>query len=125
MLGILYVMLGGAVGSAARLLVGRAMAVWLGAGYPWGTLTVNIVGGFLMGVLAGSLARMSVPGENVRLLLGVGVLGGFTTFSSFSLDFVTLVERGQTAAALGYAVLSFAGAIAALWSGLMLVRAVA
>ncbi|MFZ5795413.1 MAG: CrcB family protein, partial [Pseudomonadota bacterium] len=81
---LILVMAGGALGSAARLLVGRATLAGFGPNFPYGTLTVNLVGGLAMGVLAGILARHP-NSEAWRLLLGVGVLGGFTTFSSFSL----------------------------------------
>ncbi len=121
---LLYVMVGGAVGSGARYLTGRAMTALLGAGYPFGTLAVNLVGGLLMGVLVGVLARNAAP-EGWRLLLGVGVLGGFTTFSSFSLDVVTMAERGAPGLALGYILVSVIGSIAALFAGLSAVRAVA
>ena len=121
---LLYVMVGGAVGSGARYLTGRAMTALLGAGYPFGTLAVNLVGGLLMGVLVGVLARNASP-EGWRLLLGVGVLGGFTTFSTFSLDVVTMIERGALGLALGYILVSVIGSIAALFAGLSAVRAVA
>lgn len=121
---LLYVMVGGAVGSGARYLTGRAMTALLGAGYPFGTLAVNLVGGLLMGVLVGVLARNAAP-EGWRLLLGVGMLGGFTTFSSFSLDVVTMAERGAPGLALGYILVSVIGSIAALFAGLSAVRAVA
>lgn len=121
---LLLVMAGGAVGSAARYLTGRVMGAWLGLDYPWGTLTVNLVGGFLMGVLVGILARNNA-GEGWRLLLGVGALGGFTTFSAFALDVVVLAERGAMASAALYAIASVVGAIVALFAGLSLVRAVA
>jgi len=119
------VMLGGALGAGARHLVGRLTMALFGAGFPWGTLTVNLVGGLAMGLLAGSVMRLGANGEAWRLFLGVGVLGGFTTFSSFSLDVVTLAERGATGLALGYALASVAGAIAALVAGLALARAAA
>ena len=96
---LLLVMLGGAFGAGARHLVGRATLAWLGAGYPWGTLAVNLLGGFAMGLLAGGLFRFGDHGEQWRLLLGVGVLGGFTTFSAFSLDIVNMIERGDWIAA--------------------------
>ena len=121
---LILVMAGGALGSAARFLVGRATLARLGPDYPFGTLTVNLVGGFAMGLLVGILARHSA-GENWRLLLGVGVLGGFTTFSSFSLDVVSLIERGDLATALGYTLLSVVGAIVALFLGLSLTRVAA
>ena len=121
---LILVMAGGALGSAARFLVGRATLSAFGPTFPYGTLTVNIVGGFAMGLLAGTLARYS-PGENWRVLLGVGVLGGFTTFSAFSLDVVTLLERGALATALGYALLSVIGSVVALFAGLSLMRVAA
>lgn len=118
-------MFGGAFGSAARHLVSRATLALIGPGYPWGTLVVNVTGGFAMGVLAGLLARFGQGGEQWRLLLGVGVLGGYTTFSTFSLDAMVLIERGDWASAIGYAVASVIGAISALTLGLMVARAIA
>ncbi len=96
-----------------------------GPGYPWGTLTVNLIGGLLMGALVGVLARATMPQEDVRLLLAVGVLGGFTTFSAFSLDVVTLLQRGDWALALGYALVSVVGSVVALFGGLALARVAA
>ena len=87
MFNLLFVMLGGAIGAGARHLTGKLMLGWLGPDYPWGTLTVNIVGGLLMGLLIGTLARINA-GEPWRLFLAVGVLGGYTTFSSFALKIV-------------------------------------
>ncbi len=124
MLPLLYVMVGGAVGSGARYLTGRAMLSLLGPDYPFGTLAVNLIGGLLMGVLVGVLAR-NTASETWRLLLGVGVLGGFTTFSAFSLDFVTMIERGAIGVAFGYVLVSVIGSVAALFAGLSAVRAVA
>jgi CrcB protein len=121
---LLFVMVGGAVGSGARYLTGRAMLSLLGPDYPFGTLAVNLVGGLLMGVLVGVLARTSAS-ETWRLLLAVGVLGGFTTFSAFSLDVVSLIERGAVGVALGYVLVSVIGSIAAVFAGLSAVRAVA
>jgi CrcB protein len=120
---LLLVMAGGAVGAGARHLVGRATLVLFGPGVPWGTLTVNLVGGLLMGLLAGTLARTG-GSETWRLLLGTGVLGGFTTFSAFSLDVVTIAERGQLGVAALYVLASVAGAIVALVGGLALARTV-
>ncbi len=118
-------MLGGAIGSGARYLVGRfALTTW-GPGFPWGTLAVNLIGGLLMGLLAGALARLEQGGEPWRLLIGVGVLGGFTTFSAFSLDTIQLIERGDWGLALTYVVISVVGSLAALVIGLNAARAVA
>jgi CrcB protein len=122
---LLLVMFGGAIGSGARYLTGRATLGWFGPNYPWGTLAVNLIGGFLMGVLVGSLARIDQGGENWRLLIGVGVLGGFTTFSAFSLDAMTMIERGDWIPMLGYVLVSVIGSIAALAIGLQLTRTLA
>lgn len=122
---LFLVMLGGAVGAGARHLTGRTTLAAFGPGFPYGTLAVNLIGGFAMGLLVGVLARMAVPGENWRLLLGVGVLGGFTTFSAFSLDVVNMIQRGDLGIALFYVLLSVVGAIVALFAGLSLVRVAA
>ncbi len=125
---LLLVMAGGALGAGARHLFGRWTLAAFGRDYPYGTLGVNLIGGLLMGLLIGVLARTS-GGEPVRLLLGVGVLGGFTTFSAFSLDVVTMIERGALVPALLPALLyvaaSVIGSIVALFAGLTLVRSVA
>jgi len=121
---LLLVMAGGALGAGGRHLAGRAMLALFGAGFPFGTLAVNLAGSLLMGVLAALVGR-GIVGEPARLFLAVGVLGGFTTFSAFSLDAVLLAERGQIALAGGYVLLSVAGSIAALVAGLSLTRAVA
>ena len=121
---LLLVMIGGALGSGARFLTSRAMIAWLGPDFPYGTLAVNLVGGLLMGLLVGTLARTG-GSEDWRLFVGVGVLGGFTTFSAFSLDLVTMLDRGAVAVAMGYALASVIGAAIALFAGLTLARSVA
>jgi CrcB protein len=129
----LYVAAGGAAGSWLRYLVGRAWTQAIGpvaaSAFPWATLTVNVVGSFAMGLLAGWLARFGSPhavsGEAWRLLLGVGMLGGFTTFSSFSLEFALLVERGTIGTAAAYAGVSLLAGFAGLFTGLHLMRALA
>jgi len=118
-------MLGGAFGAGARHLTGRAALAWFGPGYPWGTLAVNLIGGLLMGALAGTLARLGQGGEQWRLLIGVGVLGGFTTFSAFSLDVMNMLERGDWGLALGYVLVSVIGSVGALALGLGVARALA
>ena len=115
---LLLVAAGGAVGSLARYGVGLAAARWLGAGFPWGTLMVNVAGGLAMGLLA---ARVSPEHEQLRLLLGVGVLGGFTTFSAFSLETVRLMEQGAASAAL-YVIASLVLSVGACWLGYSLGR---
>lgn len=121
MVNLILVMAGGAAGAGMRYLAGQALP---GARFPWATLTVNLIGGLLMGLLAGALAKR-IAGDPARLLLGVGVLGGFTTFSAFSLDIVAMIERGSLGLALGYAVASVVGSVLALAAGLAAVRAIA
>lgn len=122
--GLFPVMIGGAIGAGARHLVGQAMLARLGPGFPWWTLSINIAGSLLMGLLIGGLARGSYGGDTARLFFGVGVLGGFTTFSSFSMEFWLLFERGETAQAASYVFASVVGAILACGLGLLIVRQV-
>jgi len=120
------VALGGAIGAACRHLANAGALRLFGPGFPVGTLAVNIVGGLLMGLLAGSLAlRYAGGGQGLRLFLGTGILGGFTTFSAFSLDAVALWQRGDPALASAYVIASVALSIAALLAGLSLARAFA
>ncbi len=120
-LSILLVGIGGAGGAGGRFLVGRGMAALSGPamGWPAATLAINIGGSLAMGVLTGVLAR-SGPAEPWRLLLGVGVLGGFTTFSAFSLELAQLIRDGATVAAALYALASVGGGLGALFLGLWL-----
>jgi CrcB protein len=122
---LLLVMLGGAAGAGLRYEVGRWSINRIGTSYPWATLIVNLVGGLLMGVLAGAIMAEGRAERSLWLLLGVGVLGGFTTFSAFSLDVFYLVERGQVVAALSYVLASVIGSILLLLLGYSLARAVA
>jgi CrcB protein len=121
-----YVALGGAIGALLRYQSGRLMTHWLGpnvvTAFPWATLTVNVVGSLVMGALAGFLARHGQGGEQWRLFVGVGVLGGFTTFSSFSLELMLLIERGQAFQALTYALVSVLAGLTALYIGLIIMR---
>ncbi|MCG6120505.1 MAG: fluoride efflux transporter CrcB [Blastomonas sp.] len=115
------VMAGGALGAALRFH-GTLLTVRLGhANYPFATLWINVLGGLAMGVLA-ALALRGHVSEPVRLLLGVGVLGGFTTFSAFSLEMFQLIERGQIIAGLGYALLSVGLSFGALAAGFIVTR---
>lgn len=125
----LLVGLGGAAGSMARYGVGLVAqrlapgAAWPNPLWPWATLTVNLVGGLLMGLLVGWLAQRGGAGqENLRLFGAVGVLGGFTTFSAFSLEVVLMVERRQFGLAAAYVAVSVLVAVAALMVGLMVAR---
>lgn len=118
---LIPVMIGGALGAGARHLVGAAMLARLGPGYPWWTLSINIVGGFFMGLFAGVLARTG-GSEQLRFFIGVGILGGFTTFSAFSLEAWRMIETGQMLTAVGYALASVIGSVAALGLGIGLAR---
>jgi CrcB protein len=114
---------GGALGAVARLGATALAARLAGAGFPWGTLSVNVVGSLAMGVAAGLLLeRAGDLSHRAAPFLMTGVLGGFTTFSAFSLDALTLIERGRTAAALAYAGGSVALSLLALWAGISAVR---
>ena len=120
MIPLLQVALGGALGASGRYLTGVLVARLVGPGFPWATLAVNVLGSFAMGVVVVVLAQGS--GQRVAPLLMTGVLGGFTTFSAFSLDAVTLYERGQTELSLLYVAGSVILSVAALFSGLLIAR---
>ena len=119
------VFVGGGLGAVARYAVGLGVGRAGLTGWPYATLGVNVVGGLLMGLLAGILAHRGGEGaEGWRLALGVGVLGGFTTFSAFSLETALMVERRQLVSAGGYALMSVVLCVAAVFAGLMLTRRV-
>ena len=120
--GILYVALGGAIGASARYGLGMWLFKFTGPGFPWGTLAANVLGGLLMGLLVGWLALKVSGGEHLRLLLGVGALGGFTTFSSFSLEAMLMIERKSYGLAAGYISSSVVLSIVALFVGLVMAR---
>ena len=120
--GLLYVALGGALGASGRHLLGMATLKTFGPDYPYGTMAANIIGGFLMGLLAGWLALKVSGGTNLRLFLGVGLLGGFTTFSAFSLDAFLMYEKKAYGALLSYVGGSVILSIGALMFGLILAR---
>lgn len=123
---LLLVAAGGAVGACARHVVNRAALRLAGPDFPWATLFVNVAGSLAMGLLAGWLARRSGAGATeLRLFLATGILGGFTTFSAFSLDVVTLWQRGTGAMTAGYVIASVALSIAAIFAGLWMVRGAA
>lgn len=119
---LLAVALGGAVGASGRHLVSRAMVHLLGPGFPWGTLLVNVLGSLLMGVLIELAAQRLDLSNEMRAFLFVGILGGFTTFSTFALDAVTLYERGALGPAFVYVLGSVTLAICGLFMGLALMR---
>ncbi len=122
----LFVALGGGIGALLRYQAGRWMTHWLGApvmsAFPFATLAVNTLGSLLMGVLAGWLMKQGPGEDHLRLLLGIGLLGGFTTFSAFSLEMVLLIERGQFLFAGLYALLSIGLGVTGLLVGLSLTR---
>lgn len=121
---VFYVAIGGAFGSVARYLTGLWFGRLFGTGFPWATLTVNIVGSFVMGLLVAAMAQAWSPPAEVRAFLTVGILGGFTTFSTFSLDVAMMLERGELGVAAAYMLSSLIVGIGGLFAGLYLVRMV-
>ena len=117
------------LGAWLRYQTGRLFLTALGpvaaTAFPWATLTVNVLGSAAMGVLVGWMARHGGGGEHWRLLLGVGVLGGYTTFSSFALEFAQFIERGAPGLAVAYVAASLVAGFAALFAGLWLMRVAA
>jgi CrcB protein len=125
MFSIFLIFIGGGIGAALRHGVNVLAADWLGIDFPWGTLFVNVAGSLLIGALAAWFAFRgdAVWTQPLRLFLATGILGGFTTFSAFSLDFAMLFERGEVASAAAYALTSVLLSLAAAFAGLYLVRA--
>ena len=119
---VLAIAAGGAIGAVGRHYVGVYALKWLGTAFPYGTLVVNVVGSFLMGVLVASMTVKWNVGNELRAFLTVGLLGGFTTFSAFSSDFATLMERGETVLAAGYVIVSVTLALAGMFAGMSLMR---
>jgi CrcB protein len=123
MLNLLLVAAGGALGAVCRYLLGVRLFKAFGPGFPYGTFAANLIGGLLMGVLVGVLAlRGGADQERWRVLLGVGVLGGFTTFSSFSLEVGLMIERRTYGLAAAYSLASVVLSVSALFVGLLLMR---
>lgn len=122
---ILAVAVGGATGSVARYLVGIWSGKLFGTAFPVGTLVVNVTGSFLIGALIGLFATRWNLSEAARAFLTVGICGGYTTFSTFSLDAWYLFERGETAAALAYIIGSVALSLGALIAAILIVRSFA
>lgn len=119
---LLWVALGGAIGSAARHAASLAVATHLGRAFPYGTLTVNVTGSFAIGALAAVLSARPHAHEVWRLLLLTGVLGGFTTFSAFSLETLQLLGTGATGRALVNVAANVVLCLAACWAGMLFVR---
>ncbi|MDE0801203.1 MAG: fluoride efflux transporter CrcB [Rhodospirillaceae bacterium] len=114
---------GGALGSASRYVITVMVQRAFGVGFPWWTLSVNVLGSFVMGVVVTAIALRWSAGQTVQAFLMIGVLGGFTTFSAFSLDVVTLIERDAVALAGGYALGSVVFSIVGLYVGITFARA--
>ncbi|CCV06779.1 Protein crcB homolog [Mesorhizobium metallidurans STM 2683] len=121
MFNLLLVVVGGGIGAGIRHLTNIGALRLVGPNFPWGTMAINVVGSFVMGLFIAIMMRRGGSAE-LRLFVATGILGGFTTFSAFSLDFATLWERGATLPAFGYALASVIGAIIALFLGLWLAR---
>jgi len=120
----LLVFVGGGIGATLRHGVNRLAMAWFGIEFPWGTMFVNIVGSLCMGLLVSVLAEWPAgASNNLRLFLATGVLGGFTTFSAFSLDALALWERGEAGAAFAYVAASLLLSLAAIAAGYFLPRA--
>ena len=118
---IILVAFGGALGAVGRHLVGLVLKT--AAGFPWATMSVNILGSLLMGLVIGWLSRQNDGSDALRLFVAVGILGGFTTFSAFSMDLFTLLERRDIAATVLYLGGSLLGGLAAFIIGFMALRA--
>jgi CrcB protein len=121
---LLLVALGGAIGASSRHLLAIGSFRAFGEWFPIGTLLINVVGCFLMGAAVELLAARLQPSEGLRLFVATGFLGGFTTFSAFSLDFMSLWQRGDAALAIGYAAASVALSLGGIFLGLWVVRAI-
>jgi CrcB protein len=122
---ILAVAVGGSLGSVARYLVGIGSGKWFGTDFPWGTLIINVTGSFLIGLFVSLFAlKWDLP-PAVRVFLTVGICGGYTTFSTFSLDTFYLIERGETLAAGAYMIGSVILSVGALIGAIHLMRAIA
>lgn len=114
----LIVAAGGALGAMARYGTDSMVGRWAGLGFPWGTVTVNLVGSLVLGLLIGAAVHGLHLGQEMRALVVTGFLGAFTTFSTFSLNTVTLIERGDTGVALGYVLGSVVCGIGLFFIGL-------
>lgn len=120
MIHILFIALGGAIGAVLRHVANGAALRMAGPEFPYGTLGVNVIGSFAMGLFIAWLVTHEPQSANLRAFVSVGLLGAFTTFSTFSLDTITLIERGALAQATLYIMASVMIAIVALWVGLVL-----
>ena len=124
-MGYLIVFLGGGAGAAIRHGMNIGVARVLGTAFPYGTLIINVTGSFVMGLIAGYFALKGDASQHWRLFLTTGILGGYTTFSAFSLDAALLYERGEVGLSALYVAASVAVSIAGLFAGLAIVRSFA
>ena len=115
---------GGAIGAGARYLVNTQFLRWFGPGYPWATLAENVLGSLLMGFLVEMIVQRFDGSVPMRTFLATGILGGFTTFSAFSMDFFTLMQRGETGTAFGYVAASVLVSIGALYAGVVAAKGI-
>lgn len=122
---ILAIAVGGALGSVGRYAVSTQMVRWLGTSFPYGTLAVNVAGSLVMGLIVEAVARGWAVAPEWRAFLTIGILGGFTTFSAFSLDTANLIERAALGSAALYVGASVVASVAGLFAGLWLMRVVA
>ena len=122
MINYLLVFFGGGLGASLRHTVNIACAKWIGTAFPYGTFIINISGSTVMGLIVGYLASKGAATQHWRLFLMTGILGGYTTFSAFSLDTAVLYERGELGLAALYVIGSVALSIAGLFAGLALIR---
>lgn len=115
---------GGALGAIMRFWVSSAVYLWLGRGFPWGTLSVNIIGSFIMGIAFVLLTERLILGSEIRAFIMIGFLGAFTTFSTFSLETLALMQEGLVLKAAVNILISVILCIVATWSGMMLARSI-
>lgn len=119
---VLWIGIGGFLGANGRYWLGSLINRWLGTGFPWATALVNISGALLIGIIATLFADRSVDNESLRLFLIVGVLGGYTTFSSYTFEAVTMMQEDRWLAAISYLALSNVVGILACVGGVMIAR---
>ena len=119
---LLLAAMGGAIGASGRYLVGVFALRFLGPGFPYGTFMVNIIGAFAMGLLVHTLAVRYAGSPELRTFIAVGILGGFTTFSAFSIEVVNMIERGNWTLAGLYSLASVIATVLALFAGLFIAR---
>jgi fluoride exporter len=123
--GLLWVACGGAMGAVARHVANTAISRHMEGTFPWGIFCVNVLGCFAMGLVTAALIRLPLGGDAPRLFLATGVLGGFTTFSAFSVDVMRLLQMGQPSMAAVYIIASVSLSIAAAFFGFALIRMIA